>query len=217
MEHTGRFVAYYRVSTAKQGQSGLGLDAQKKTVEDFLNGGNWTLEQSFVEIESGRKAGSNPYLNEALAYCRKHDCTLVIAKLDRLARNMAFVANLMESGVSFIAADNPHANKLTIHLMAAMGEFERDMISTRTKDALAAAKARGVVLGNPEIEKARKVAQDNANDYAEQHRRTFSDMKRRGLSQRAMADHLTAKGLTTPRGNPWSQAQVARTLKRLRM
>ena len=217
MEHTGRFVAYYRVSTAKQGQSGLGLDAQKKTVEDFLNGGSWTLEQSFVEIESGRKAGSNPYLNEALAYCKKHDCTLVIAKLDRLARNMAFVANLMESGVSFIAADNPHANKLTIHLMAAMGEFERDMISTRTKDALAAAKARGVVLGNPEIEKARKVAQDNANDYAEQHRRTFSDMKRRGLTQHAMADHLTAKGLTTPRGNPWSQAQVSRTLARLGM
>ena len=217
MEHTGRFVAYYRVSTAKQGQSGLGLDAQKKTVEDFLNGGNWTLEQSFVEIESGRKAGSNPYLNEALAYCKKHDCTLVIAKLDRLARNMAFVANLMESGVSFIAADNPHANKLTIHLMAAMGEFERDMISTRTKDALAAAKARGVVLGNPEIEQARAVVISNANDYAEQHRLTFSDMKRRGLSQRAMAAHLTAKGLTTPRGKAWSQAQVARTLKRLRM
>ena len=77
MEHTGRFVAYYRVSTAKQGQSGLGLDAQKKTVEDFLNGGAWTLEQSFVEIESGRKAGSNPYLREALAYCRKHKATLV--------------------------------------------------------------------------------------------------------------------------------------------
>ena len=217
MEHTGRFVAYYRVSTGKQASSGLGLEAQEKAVEDYLNGGDWTLEKSFTEVESGRKAGSNPYLKEALVYCRKHDCTLVIAKLDRLARNMAFVANLMESGVSFIAADNPHANKLTIHLMAAMSEHERDAISQRTREALAAAKERGTVLGNPEIEKARAVAVSNAKDNAEQYRGTFADMKRRKLTQRAMAAAMNAKGFTTPRGKPWNNMQVKRTLERLGM
>src|SRR3954451_10900345 len=144
----GKFVAYYRVSTARQGASGLGLEAQREAVACYLNGGSWTLAAEFVEIESGKR-NDRPELTEALATCRRIGATLIIAKLDRLARNVAFVSNLMESGVEFVAVDFPTANRLTIHILAAVAEHEREMISTRTKAALAAAKARGTRLGNP--------------------------------------------------------------------
>jgi DNA invertase Pin-like site-specific DNA recombinase len=143
-----RFVAYYRVSTDRQGRSGLGLEAQQKAVMDYLNGGAWELVGGFVEVESGNKA-DRPELARAVDACRKHKARLVIAKLDRLSRNLAFVATLMESGVEFVAVDNPHANKLTIHILAAVAEHEREAISERTKAALAAAKARGRRLGTP--------------------------------------------------------------------
>jgi len=142
----GKFIAYYRVSTERQGQSGLGLEAQQAAVEDYLDGGSWELIESYTEIESGKR-NDRPELARAMAACKKHKATLVIAKLDRLARNVAFVAGLMESGVDFVAADNPHANKLMVHLLAAFAEHERDQISARTKAALGAAKARGVQLG----------------------------------------------------------------------
>jgi DNA invertase Pin-like site-specific DNA recombinase len=141
------FIAYYRVSTKRQGESGLGLDAQKDAVLSYLNGGNWTLKESFVEIESGRKTKNRPALQEAIAACRKHKATLVIAKLDRLARNVAFISNLMDSKVEFLAVDNPHATRFTLHILAAVAEHEADMISQRTKAALSAAKARGKELG----------------------------------------------------------------------
>src|SRR3954451_24854366 len=144
----GRFVAYYRVSTDRQGRSGLGLDAQRAAVTEYLNGGNWQLVAEFTEVESGRK-NDRPKLAKALAACRRIGATLIIAKLDRLARNVAFVSNLMEAGVEFVAVDFPTANRLTIHILAAVAEHEREMISTRTKAALAAAKARGTRLGNP--------------------------------------------------------------------
>src|SRR3954471_11447089 len=149
MEHTmarGNFVAYYRVSTARQGRSGLGLEAQRRSVADFLNGGSWDLLAEFVEVESG-KADDRPQLEQALATCELSGATLVVAKLDRLSRNLAFLAKLQESGARFVAADMPEANELTIHIMAAVAQAERKAISTRTKEALAAAKARGVKLG----------------------------------------------------------------------
>src|SRR6185369_13986627 len=145
---SGKWVAYYRVSTAKQGASGLGLDAQRSAVTDYLDGGNWQLAAEFVEVESGRK-NDRPELAKALATCRRTGAALIIAKLDRLARNVAFVSNLMEAGVEFTAVDFPTANRLTIHILAAVAEHEREMISARTKAALAAAKARGTKLGNP--------------------------------------------------------------------
>ena len=136
--HFGRFVAYYRVSTDKQGQSGLGLDAQRQAVMNYLNGGPWRLVDKFTEVESGKR-NARPELQKALAACRKHKAKLVIAKLDRLSRNLAFIATLMDSNVEFIAADNPHANRLTIHILAAVAEHERGAISERTKAALASA------------------------------------------------------------------------------
>ena len=146
MKHSGRFVAYYRVSTARQGRSGLGLEAQQQAVREHLDGGNWTLVGEFVEVESGKRA-DRPKLAEAVKACRVRGAKLVIAKLDRLARNVAFISNLMESGVEFEAVDFPQANRLTIHIIAAMTEHEVKMISDRTKAALAAAKRRGVKLG----------------------------------------------------------------------
>jgi DNA invertase Pin-like site-specific DNA recombinase len=119
------------------------------TGSQYLNGGSWTLLQEFVEIESGKRSNNRPQLAAALAVCKRHKAKLVIAKLDRLARNVHFISGLMDAGVEFIACDMPHANKLTIHILAAVAEHEREMISTRTKGALAAAKARGQKLGGP--------------------------------------------------------------------
>ena len=119
-----RFVAYYRVSTDRQGRSGLGLEAQQKAVRDYLDGGAWEIVAEFAEVESGKRA-DRPDLARALEACRKHKARLVIAKLDRLSRNLAFIATLMDSGVEFVAVDNPHANKLTIHILAAVAEHER--------------------------------------------------------------------------------------------
>jgi DNA invertase Pin-like site-specific DNA recombinase len=150
------FVAYYRVSTDRQGASGLGLDAQRQAVACRVNGGQLVAE--FTEIESGRRHTNRPQLLAALEECRKRRATLLIARLDRLARNVAFIANPMESGADFIACDMPQANRLTIHILAAVAEHEREMISQRTKAALAEAKRRGTRLGNPRIEAARTLA-----------------------------------------------------------
>jgi DNA invertase Pin-like site-specific DNA recombinase len=155
--HQGKFVAYFRVSTDRQGKSGLGLEAQRKSVLDYLDGGRWDLVGEFTEIESG-KHNDRPELEKALAACKKQKAKLVIAKLDRLSRNLAFIATLMDSGVEFIAVDNPHANKLTIHILAAVVQHEREIISARTSAALKAAKARGKRLGNPKLSEARRHA-----------------------------------------------------------
>src|SRR2546421_2783287 len=163
--HQGRFIAYFRVSTDKQGKSGLGLEAQRKAVLDYLNGGRWELVQEFVEVESG-KHNERPQLQAALAACKKHRARLVIAKLDRLSRNLAFIATLMESGVEFVAVDNPHANKLTVHILAAVAQHEREMISERTTAALQAAKARGVRLGNPNLSKAAAIGRARLQEGA---------------------------------------------------
>ena len=142
----GSFVSYLRVSTQKRGQSGLGLEAQRKAVEDYLNGGDWNLIEEVVEVESGKK-NKRPKLNEAIELCKASGATLVVAKIDRLTRDAAFLLNLKDAGIDFIAADMPEANRLTIGIMALVAEQEREAISKRTKEALAAAKVRGVQLG----------------------------------------------------------------------
>jgi DNA invertase Pin-like site-specific DNA recombinase len=138
----GKFVSHLRVSTARQGHSGLGLEAQRKAVEDFLNGGNRQLVKEFVEVESGKRA-DRPPLEKGFPALPAHGAKLVIAKLDRLSRDAHFLLGLEKAGVEFVAADMPQANRLTIGIMAAMAQHEREMISTRTKAALQAAKRRG--------------------------------------------------------------------------
>ena len=136
---TGKHVAYYRVSTAKQGRSGLGLEAQQAAVRDFLNGGVWELTGEVIEVESGKRADNRPQLQEALRLCRTTGATLVVAKLDRLSRDAAFLMQLQNAGVSFVAADMPGANSFTVGVMALVAQQEREAISARTKAALAAA------------------------------------------------------------------------------
>src|SRR5215813_5790846 len=154
----GKFIAYYRVSTDKQGRSGLGLEAQRKAVTDYLDGGSWELIGEYTEVESGKRS-DRPELAKAIAFAKKHRARLVIAKLDRLSRNVAFISALMERKVDFIAVDNPHATKFNLHILAAVAEFERDAISKRTREALAAAKAKGKILGNyARIAKAKQAA-----------------------------------------------------------
>jgi DNA invertase Pin-like site-specific DNA recombinase len=216
----GKFVAYYRVSTQKQGQSGLGLEAQKASVLSYLDGGGWKLVAEFTEVETGKGANAldrRPQLRAALALCKKQKATLVIAKLDRLARNVHFVSGLIESGVEFVAADMPHANKTMIHIHAAMSEWERDAISKRTKEALSAAKARGVKLGTAGPRNLRRVIdqrQAKADEYAAKLRGMLLDLKARGLSQRAIADELNALGIKAPRGGKWHLQTLQRVMAR---
>jgi DNA invertase Pin-like site-specific DNA recombinase len=178
--HRGKFIAYFRVSTDKQGKSGLGLEAQRKAVLDYLNGGRWELVQEFVEVES-RKHSERPQLEAALAACKKHRARLVIARLDRQS-----IATLRESGVEFTAVENPHANELTIHFLAAVAQREREMISERTKAALQAAKARGKQLGNPRLAEAAKrgtaAAKANARQFAANVLPIIEEIERSGVT-----------------------------------
>jgi DNA invertase Pin-like site-specific DNA recombinase len=202
------FVAYYRVSTARQGHSGLGLDAQRAAVGRYMSG-RGELVAELTEIESGRKA-DRPQLAAAIEFCRKRKAVLVIAKLDRLARNAAFVSNLMESRVEFIAAEMPEAQRVTVHMMAAIAEHEREAISKRTKEALTAAKARGVRLGNPRPDLAKATAQ--AAERAAQFRTALlplvQSLKADGRSFRAVADDLNARRVPTLNGREWHPATV---------
>jgi DNA invertase Pin-like site-specific DNA recombinase len=223
----GKFVAYYRVSTAKQGRSGLGLDAQKNAVADYLNGGHWTLVDEVTEVESGtRKGNDRPALQNALALCRVHGATLIIAKLDRLARNVAFISNLMESDVEFTACDFPKANRLTVHILAAVAEHEAEMISARTKAALQAAKARGVKLGGDRdgviARHARKgnrasaaVRTAKAEKRAADLLPTIEAIKAEGAtSLRQIAAKLNEKKIPLPRGGQWGAQQVQLVIDR---
>jgi DNA invertase Pin-like site-specific DNA recombinase len=213
-----RFVAYYRVSTDRQGQSGLGLEAQQKAVMDYLNGGAWELVAEFIEVESGKRA-DRPELARALEACRKHKCKLVIAKLDRLSRNLAFIATLMNSGVEFVAVDNPHANKLTIHILAAVAEHEREAISERTKAALAAAKARGKRLGTPDpkgaVKRMHGALKANTARFAANVVPIIREIQRAGYaSHNAIAGQLNARKVATARGGKWTHVQVRQILDR---
>ncbi len=217
----GKFVAYYRVSTAKQGQSGLGLEAQEAAVSAYLRGGSWELVGAFRETETGK--GSNalekrPQLRAALNACREHRATLLIAKLDRLARNVHFVSGLLETGCDFVAADMPHANKVMIQMHAVMSEWERDQISARTKAALAAAKARGVVLGATGIQNlAQNILQrqSEADAFAAKRGPLIQMLLDKGMTQRAVLRVLNDQAIPAPRGGPWSLVQLQRLMCRL--
>jgi DNA invertase Pin-like site-specific DNA recombinase len=222
---TGNFVCYYRVSTQKQGRSGLGLEAQQKAVRDHLNGGNWKVVGEFTEVETGKRA-DRPQLAAALAACRLHGAKLIIAKLDRLARNVHFISGLMESKVDFVAVDFPQANRLTIHILAAVAEHEAKMISERTKAALAAARARGVKLGGDRHSHkltdgaramGRAVIADRARQRAADIARTIEALRTAGpTSLRGIAAELNNRGIPTATGTgAWQAAQVSRVLARM--
>jgi DNA invertase Pin-like site-specific DNA recombinase len=211
-----QFVTYYRVSTARQGLSGLGLDAQRLTVAQYLSGSTRTVLAEFLEVETGKGANAldrRPELRAALELCKKSGATLLIAKLDRLARNVHFVSGLMESKVKFVACDLPEANQLTIHIMAAFAEHEARRISERTRDALAAAKARGVVLGASgpaNLKRHTQQRQVAAGAFNARLIPLLSGFASQGLSRRAMVVQLNDLGIKAPRGGAWSLGQVQR-------
>lgn len=217
-----RLIAYYRVSTARQGRSGLGLDAQREAVARHVRSmGAAGLIAEYREVESGKR-NDRPQLAAALAACRVLGCVLVIAKLDRLSRNAAFLINLESSGVEFVVADMPHANRLTIHLMAILAQHERELISKRTTEALAAAKARGVVLGgarNPQgyaasARAAAAVRSTQAREWAASvapYLREAANAGSRTLT--ALAADMAARGVRTPSGRGrWHATTVCRAL-----
>ncbi len=214
----GRFVAYYRVSTARQGQSGLGLDAQRESVLAYLDGGRWELLKEFTEVETGK--GSNaldrrPVLKKAIEFAKKQKAILLIAKLDRLSRNLHFITSLMEAKVKFVAADMPDANELTIHIMAELAQHERKIISERTKAALERAKANGKKLGNPNLKADNETRRIQAQEFAERLRPTLQAFQQQGISQRAIVVQFNKLGVRTPRGGEWSLIQLQRVLNRL--
>lgn len=218
----GNFIAYYRVSTVRQGQSGLGLEAQRKAVSDYLNGGSWALAGEFTEVESGRKK-SRPQLRAALAACRKQKATLLIAKLDRLARNVAFISALLESKVKFIAVDMPDADVAFLQIVAVFAEWEAKKISERTKSALAAARARGKALGwaienrrHEQAQCARMGAaanRDRARQFASNVLPIVRDIRKAGVNTLdGIATALNARGVATARGGEWYPTTVRNLL-----
>jgi DNA invertase Pin-like site-specific DNA recombinase len=209
-----KFVSYIRVSTTEQGNSGLGLEAQRQAVSDYLARESGHLLCEFVEVESGSH-DDRVQLQAAIELCKRYKATLLIAKLDRLARNVAFISRLMESRLDFIAADNPHANKLMIHLLAAFAEHERDQISTRTKAALAAAKARGVGLGRYGREVLSKRNHANATERARELAPVVDDLRNGRLSVQQITEAMNLRRTPTVRGKRWHPATVHALLRRV--
>lgn len=216
-----RFIAYYRVSTQRQGASGLGLEAQKEAVYRYAHAERAKVIDEYIEIETGKGSDAlyrRPRLRKAIDECKARDATLVIAKLDRLARNVHFVSGLMESHVRFVACDMPKANELTIHIMAAFAQHEAKLISDRTKEALARAKANGKKLGKEGWRNLRphlKTRKLNADAFALRLKSQFDGFRERGLTQRQMIEELNKVGITAPRGGKWSLIQLQRTIARL--
>jgi DNA invertase Pin-like site-specific DNA recombinase len=217
----GRYVSYLRVSTNRQGRSGLGLEAQRKAVKDSLNGGRWQLLAEFVEVESGKR-DDRPKLAEALALCRLHGATLVIAKFDRLSRDAHFLLGLQKANVRFVAADMPEANEMVVGIMAVVAQAERKMISARTKAALAAAKARGKVLGRPENLRNQEAGRERgrarrtmiASERAADLRPIIADVRASGASSlRQIAAGLNGRSIPTAQGGAWSAVQVKRVIE----
>lgn len=214
----GKFIAYYRVSTERQGKSGLGLEAQQRAVKEFLNGGAWELAGEYTEIESGKRA-DRPELTRALAMCRATGATLIVAKLDRLSRSVSFISTLMDSGVEFRACDMPEASRVILHIMAAMAQHERELISARTKAALQSAKERGVKLGGDRgnlqhvnaigrqrgLESRQEAARRRAADLAP----IIAEIRATGVtSVKGLARELNARGIPATRGGQWQTTQV---------
>lgn len=221
-----RLVAYERVSTARQGASGLGLEAQRQAIEAFAASRGAEVLARFTEVESGKRS-DRPELGKALHLAKVTGATLVIAKLDRLSRNASFLLALRDSSVRFIAVDMPEANDLTVGIMALVAQAEREAISRRTKEALAVAKARGAKLGNPNgaasLRRAgsgaaalRNAVSSNADAFASDLAQVVQDIRANGhTSLRAMAAELTLRGIRTRRGGAWQVSNVKGLLARL--
>ncbi len=221
-------IGYLRVSTKGQGESGLGMEAQKAAIEAYTRQMGAKVLAFYTEVESGKLA-DRPELAKALAHARRAKATLVVAKLDRLARNVAFLSALMDSTVPFVACDNPHANRLTLHILAAVAEAEAKAISDRTKAALAAYKARGGKLGGTRPECRNLTPEAVAKGRAESVKARgklfveayadlqplLADMRGKGMTLQAIATELNGQGHTTRRGKPWNAVQVMRVLERM--
>ena len=230
-ETAKKIIGYYRVSTKQQGVSGLGLEGQQTAVTDYAQRTGGTVICAYTEVESGKRK-DRPELLKAIAHAKRSKAQLVVAKLDRLARNVAFTSALMESGADFVACDNPHANRLTIHILAAVAEDEAKRISDRTKAALAAAKQRGTKLGSARpghwdgredarLAGLKRARQSAAVAHRQAAREAYADfvplikeLHAAGRSLQAIADTLSEQGHETRRGKPWNAVQVMRVLKR---
>jgi DNA invertase Pin-like site-specific DNA recombinase len=202
-----KYVSYIRVSTTEQGESGLGLEAQQCAVSEYLVRGSGELVGEFVGVESGSR-NDRARLTAAIELCKRYKATLLIAKLDRRARNVAFISTLMESGLDFIAVANPQANKLMLHMLAAFAEHERDQIRERTKAALAAAKARGVVLGRYGREVLSKQNHAKAIEWARELAPVVIELRRSRLTVVQITEALNERGIGTVRGKRWHPATV---------
>lgn len=216
--HHGKFISYYRVSTDKQGKSGLGLEAQKAAVADRLNGGRWQIVGEFIEVESGKRA-SRPQLDAAIAACKKQKAKLIVAKLDRLSRNVAFLLKLIDSGVEVLFADLPELNgamgRFMLTTMASVAELEAGLISERTKAALKAAKARGVRLGRHGAEVLAPKYREEAHQRAKQLHPVIAELQDKGLSLAKIAGELNRRKVPTPRGGRWDHSSVRNVVQRL--
>lgn len=222
-----KYVAYYRVSTEKQGDSGLGLEAQQQAVESFV-GATASIIASYTEVESGSDC-ERPQIAKALAHAKRSDAILIVAKLDRLARNVAFVANLLDSGVEFLCCDLPYANRLTIHILSAVAEDELRRISERTRAALQRLKERGVKLGarswkNPSPEIWKKIAAKASvtrrahtkalwRKHTQEYSHLAAGMWHQGFTMQDIARVLNLRGLTTPAGHKWGGSSVKQLLR----
>lgn len=210
-----KWVCYFRVSTTRQGQSGLGLDAQRNSVTRYIAEKGGEIIGEFTEIESGKKASNRPALNKAIAVCRIRRATLCIAKLDRLARNVHFISGLLETGVDFLAVDQPTKDRFMLHLHAAFAEEEARRISTRTKEALAAAKRRGVDIGaTGRVLAARHKA--NAIKRAQGYVPLIQELRRRGIIRiREIRDELNRRHVPSPGLGSWHLLNTHKTIKRI--
>lgn len=222
----GKFITYLRVSSRRQAESGLGLEAQRAAVDTYLNGGDWTVCGEYVEVESGKSDSNRPQLQRAIADCRVYGAKLLIAKFDRLSRDAHFLLGLEKAGIEFVATDNPHANRLTVGIMALVADEERRAISSRTKAALAAAKARGTKLGGDRgnlaavsaqgREISRRVRQEQANRRAADLSGLLAAIEATGAtSLRQIAAVLNARGVPTAGGREWTAVQVKRLKDRV--
>lgn len=208
------FHSYLRVSTDRQGACGLGIEAQREAVQRYIASVGGTLLAEHVEVETGRSA-NRPILLQSIAQCRRDRAVLLIARLDRLARSVSFIASLIDTGIEFVAADNPAANKPMLQMLAVFGEYERDQIAARTKAALAAAKARGVVLGSNGKTLAAAHRAD-ADRFAEALRGQVQTAFAEGATTlKDVARHLNEAGLTTREGGCWSPQSAHRIMQRL--
>jgi DNA invertase Pin-like site-specific DNA recombinase len=226
---TGNFVSYLRVSTARQGASGLGLEAQRAAVTSYLNGGDWQLLAEFIEVESG-KNDARPELAKAIAHCRLTNAVLLVAKLDRLSRDAGFLMNLSKSGIDIRACDMPEASPMVFGIMAVVAQHEREAISKRTKEALAQAKIRREAAGLPKLggwrggpdrpyvddKLGRAAFIANADAFAQRVGPTIKALRDDGMSLRAIAADLTARGVVMPMGGTqWTATAVKRALARI--